>query len=59
MHTQETPLTFVHRFNRQLAGLTHPNKHGRVHMDLVRAMPMGTPLVLVPEPDNQHDRNAI
>ena len=42
-----------------LVGLTHPNKAGGNRISDARSLEMGTRLVLVPEADNAHDRNAI
>ena len=49
----------IHRFSSQVVGLSHPNKYGRDRMALVNNLSRGTKLVLVPEPDNPCDRNAI
>jgi HIRAN domain len=53
------PVECVRRFNCNLVGLTHPNKRGENRMELIRSMPIGTELTLVPEPGNAADRNAI
>lgn len=53
------PIDCIHREARQLVGLTHPNKRGADRRPLWRQLLRGTPLVLVPEPDNAFDRNAI
>ncbi|HEY1804956.1 MAG TPA: HIRAN domain-containing protein [Terracidiphilus sp.] len=42
-----------------LVGFSHPNKHGLNRLDLVRKLSRGSKLVLVPEPENPVDRNAI
>lgn len=49
----------VHRFSSQVVGFSHPNKYGRDRMAFVNHLIRGTKLVLVPEPDNLYDRNAI
>jgi len=49
----------IHRFGCCLVGLTHVNKNGQSRMELIRPMPIGTELVLVPVPDNPTDRDAI
>lgn len=56
---KRNPKECIHRFQCQLSGLTHPNKHGVDRHELLREMPVGTQLVLVPEPDNPVDRDAI
>jgi hypothetical protein len=40
-------------------GFSHPNKRDIGRMNLVKKLKLGTKLVLVPEPDNPVDRNAI
>jgi hypothetical protein len=42
-----------------LKGLSHPNKNGKDRLVLVRSLNVGTPLVLVPDPTNAYDRNAV
>jgi hypothetical protein len=49
----------IHRYGRRLAGISHPNKLGRDRMSLVQTLEVGTQLVLVPEPNNPLDRDAI
>lgn len=53
------PKPCIRRFQRQLVGLTHPNKRGEDRIALARKLVRGTQLLLVPEPDNPLDRNAI
>lgn len=53
------PIDCVHRFGSQVVGFSHPNKHGRDRMAFVNHLTRGTKLVLVPEPNNPYDRNAI
>jgi hypothetical protein len=53
------PIDCIHRFSSQVVGLSHPNKFGRDRMAFVNHLTRGTKLVLVPEPDNPYDRNAI
>ena len=53
------PKNYIHRYARQLVGLTHPNKNGKDRLVLARTLNVGTPLVLVPERNNALDRNAI
>jgi hypothetical protein len=42
-----------------VVGLSHPNKYGRDRTAFVNHLTRGTKLVLIPEPDNPYDRNAI
>jgi hypothetical protein len=56
---QGRPITCIHRFHRILAGLTHKNKRGEDRIALARQLAIGTPLLLVQEPNNRVDRNAI
>ena len=44
---------------RTVVGFSHPNKRGVDRMNLVQKLKVGTKLVLVPDPDNPVDRNAI
>jgi hypothetical protein len=53
------PVECIHRFSCQVVGLSHTNKYGRDRMGFVNHLTRGTKLVLVPEPDNPYDRNAI
>lgn len=53
------PVECIHRFSCQVVGLSHTNKCGRDRMGFVNHLTRGTKLVLVPEPDNPYDRNAI
>lgn len=53
------PKNCIHRYARQLVGLTHPNKNGKDRLALVGSLSIGTPLVLVSEPNNAFDRNAV
>jgi hypothetical protein len=53
------PIECVHRFQRILVGLTHPNKRGQDRIALSRRLAIGTPLLLVLDPHNPVDRNAI
>ena len=53
------PVVCIKKFNRLLAGYSHPNKRGVDRLPLIRRLTKGTKLVLVPEPDNAYDRNAI
>lgn len=56
---QRRPKECIRRFGRQLKGLSHPNKNGKDRLVLVRSLSVGTPLVLVPDPGNEYDRNAV
>ena len=49
----------IHRDRRILVGITHLNKQGKPRAALIESLEIGNPLVLLPEPDNQFDRNAI
>ena len=53
------PIQCVRRFDRHLAGFSHPNKWGLDRRALIKKLGKGSKLVLVPEPDNAYDRNAI
>ena len=53
------PKQCIHRYSRSLVGLTHPNKQGNERIPLVRKLGIGSKLLLVPDPDNPVDRNAI
>lgn len=53
------PVDCIHRFSCQVVGLSHTNKYGRDRMGFVNHLTRGTKLVLVPEPNNPYDRNAI
>lgn len=53
------PISCVHRFGAQLVGISLADKHGTPRMELVNTLKEGTRLVLVPEPNNPVDRNAI
>ena len=53
------PIQCIHRYSRTVVGFSHPNKGGVDRMNLVQRLKVGTKLVLVPEPDNPVDRNAI
>lgn len=54
-----SPIECIHRFSSQVVGFSHPNKRGRDRLTLVNNLSRGMKLVLVPEPDNPYDRNAI
>jgi hypothetical protein len=56
---QRHPKECIRRFGRQLKGLSHPNKNGKDRLALARSLSVGTPLVLVPDPSNAYDRNAV
>jgi hypothetical protein len=53
------PIQCVTWFDRYLAGFTHPNKKGLNRLELIKKLERGSKIVLVPEPDNTYDRNAI
>src|ERR1039458_8036080 len=53
------PIECIHRYSRNIVGLSHPNKHGVDRLPLVKRLTVGTKLVLIQEPDNPLDRNAI
>jgi hypothetical protein len=53
------PKTCIQRHTRQLVGLTHVNQLGNDRVALARKLSTGTSLVLVPNPSNPLDRNAI
>ena len=53
------PIQCIHRYSRTVVGFSHPNKRGIGRMNLVQKLEIGPKLVLVPEPDNPVDRNAI
>ncbi len=56
---QRRPKECIRRLGRQLKGLSHPNKNGKDRLVLARTLSVGTPLVLVPDPNNEYDRNAV
>jgi hypothetical protein len=53
------PVQCVTWFDRQLAGFSHLNRNGIDRLPLIKNLTRGCKLVLVPEADNQYDRNAI
>ncbi len=53
------PIQCIHRYSRTVVGVSHSNKRGVDRMNLVQKLKVGTKLVLVPDPDNPTDRNAI
>lgn len=53
------PIDCIHRFSSQVVGLSHSNKYGRDRMAFLNHLTRGTKLLLVPEPDNPYDRNAV
>lgn len=53
------PIECIHRYDRNIVGFTHPNKRGVDRMSLVAKLQKGTKLLLVPEPNNAFDRNAV
>jgi hypothetical protein len=53
------PKACIHRYTCSLVGLTHSNKNGTDRLGLARGLQIGTPLTLLPEPDNKYDRNAV
>lgn len=53
------PIECIHRYGRTVVGFSHPNKRGVDRMTFVQRLTVGTKLVLVPEPENPVDRNAI
>jgi hypothetical protein len=53
------PRECIHRYGAQLVGLTDKNKLGSDRITLVRQLAIGSRLVLLPEPDNSADPNAI
>jgi hypothetical protein len=53
------PIQCVNWFDRHLAGFTHSNKRGLDRLPLIKKLTKGSKIVLVPEPENPYDRNAI
>jgi len=53
------PIECIHRYGCQIVGLGHANKHGRDRMLFIKHLTIGTRIVLIPEPNNPLDRNAI
>jgi hypothetical protein len=53
------PIKCIHRFHRIMVDLRHKNKQGKDRTALARRLAVGTALLLVPEPENSVDRNAI
>lgn len=53
------PRECLHRDIWSLVGLTHPGKNGHDRIAMVRGLVKGTKLIIVPEPDNPLDRNAL
>ncbi len=53
------PKECIYRFQRSLVGLTHPNKQGHNRIALAQKLRTGMQLLLVPEPNNPVDRDAI
>lgn len=43
----------------QVKGVTHPNDDGSSRSEAMRHCSVGDPVKLVPDPHNEHDRNAI
>jgi hypothetical protein len=52
-------MQYVYRHPSHLAGISHPNKHGKDRVRLARHLCVGTPLVLKLEPDNPADQDAV
>ena len=53
------PISCVHRFGAQLVGISLSNQQGIPRIELVNNLKQGAKLILVPEPQNPVDRNAI
>ncbi len=53
------PIDCIHRDSCELVGMTHLNKRGLSRLPLIDNLRIGDKLILVPDPANEHDRNAI
>lgn len=49
----------IRHFFTKVAGVTHKNADGSSRQRILRKCSVGESLMLVPEPDNPHDTNAI
>jgi hypothetical protein len=56
---QGNPIQCIQRYSRTVVGFSHPNRNGVDRINLVQKLKVGSKLVLVPDPDNPVDRNAI
>jgi hypothetical protein len=52
-------MQYIYRHPSHLAGISHPNKHGRDRVRLARHLHVGAPLALKLEPDNVADQDAV
>jgi hypothetical protein len=49
----------IRAFHTKVAGITHQNDDGSERQRIASQCRPGEPLVLIPDPDNPHDENAI
>lgn len=52
-------VTETMEFHTKVVGVTHTNRDGTNRQNVVRRLRAGQPLLLIRDPKNRHDRNAI